>query len=207
MNINPRIALSATSILTAGALVASSTFALFTDQATSNDNTFSTGSANLAIAEDIIPGDPGPYSGSIAGVSVADMAPGNIEIKDFWLKNDSSGDFSMDITADLGDLGGTTPGNLPNQLLVKFTCDSDDNGLGESDPETAEKSVQDWIDESPAALGTIGPNDGASNATTASDQDELLCRMTARLPETATNDVAGKDLYFDGLFDATQVAP
>lgn len=207
--INSRIALSLASIAAAGALVAGATFAFFSDQATSDDNTFSTGNASLLITDDVIPGNPVlPYTESISGVSVSDMIPGQVETKDFWLKNDSAGSFSMDVTADLGGLAGTTPGDLPTTLLVKFTCDTDNNGLGDgADTTTVEKSVQAWVDDSPVALGTIGSNDGPSDATTDSDQDELICKMTATLPTSAEDDLAGKDLSFDGLFDATQVAP
>ncbi|OGH14856.1 MAG: hypothetical protein A2860_00650 [Candidatus Levybacteria bacterium RIFCSPHIGHO2_01_FULL_37_33] len=183
-------------------------FALFSDQATSNDNTFSSGNADLVIANDVPPGNPDTYADSVAGVSVTDMVPGQVETKDFWLKNDSSGSFSMDLTVDLDDLQGSDTSVLVDELMVMFTCDTDNNGLGDgTDTSTAEKSVQDWLDDLPVALGSVGANQVASNATTDSDQDELICRMTATLPEDSDNDAAGKDLSFDGLFNGIQVAP
>src|SRR3989344_9012088 len=99
---NKRIVLSTMSILTSLALLSGATFALFTDQATSQDNTLSTGNASLLIANDVE--SPGAYNESIAGVSFSDIAPGFTEDKDFWLKNNSSGDFSMDLTVDLDDI-------------------------------------------------------------------------------------------------------
>lgn len=199
--------MSAVSIVTALALAGGATYAFFSDSAQSTDNTFSTGNADLQIAEDVLPqGDPGTYLGSITGVNFSNIAPGFSMDKDFWLKNDSAGNFSMDVTADLTNLTGTTPGTLPDVLMVKFTCDTDNNGLGTgTDTITPEKSVSDWISQSPVALGTIGPNQGASNATTSSDKDELFCRMTASLSPELGSEIAGKDLSFDGVFDGTQV--
>lgn len=204
--INKKIAISTISILTSLMLMGGATFAFFSDSATSTGNTFSTGSADVQIAEDVPPADPGTYAGSITGVTFSDITPGFTMDKDFWIKNNSTGTFSMDATADLNNLGGISNGTLPDELMVKFTCDTDKNGLGTGNTTTIEKSVNSWITDAPVALGTLGPNEGASNATIASDQDELLCRMTASLSVDADNTIAGKDLSFDGVFDATQVA-
>lgn len=205
MIVNTRIGLSLISILAAAAMMAGATFALFTDAASSQDNTFSTGNADLQIANDIVPpGDPDVYANDITGVSISSLLPDQSITKDFWLKNNSSGDFSMDTTVDLGDLTGTVEGTLPNELMVMFQCDTNSNGLGDGDSSTSNKSVSDWITEDPEQLGTIGANDGPSDATTQSDQDELLCRMTANLPDDVENDVAGETLSFDGIFDAIQ---
>ncbi len=204
--INKRIVISGLSILSSLALMAGASFALFSDSASSQDNKFSTGNADLQIAEDVVPqGDPGTYFDSITGVSFSDIAPGFTMNKDFWLKNNSAGDFGMNLTVDLNDLKGTTPDPLDDNLMVMFRCDTDQTpGINEGDATTVSKSVADWLTGDPVALPSVGANEGASNATTASDQDELLCRMTASLSSEVGNAVEGTDLSFDVFFEGTQ---
>jgi len=200
---NRRIALSALSVLSTTALIGGGAFALFSDSAKSENNTFATGNADLQIAEDVEPGDPDVYGSSIAGVIFSDILPGFTTTKDFWLKNDSSGEFSMNVTAELDNVSSLDA--LSDALVVQFTCDTDNDGLGTGDSSTDAKPVSNWVDDGVATLGTVGPNEGSSNATTESDQDELLCRMTASLSSETGNEVADMDVSFDGLFVGTQV--
>src|SRR3989344_761954 len=115
---NTRIALSGLSILTTLALVGGATFALFSDSATSTDNTFSSGNASLLIANN--DASPGTYAESIAGVSFSDIAPGFTMDKDFWLKNHSAGSFSMSTTVDLDDPDLDDGPDLQGVLMVGF---------------------------------------------------------------------------------------
>lgn len=199
------------SILTIGVVgsaLAGATYALFTSQATSQDNTFSTGNASLLIANDVA--SPGSYSDSISGFSATGLIPGSTTDKLFWLKNDSTGGFSMDVKVSLADLKGTVSGDLPGALLVQFSCDTVLDSSATFTSSTVERSVNDWIaDVTPEALATVGVKQSPLVPATSlgSDQDELLCKMSARLPSTTTDVVAGETLSFDGVFDATQVAP
>ncbi len=205
--INRKIAMSAMSIVTALALAGGATFAFFSDTATSNDNTFSTGNADLQITNDETspPTDPElPYSNLIAGVSFSDIAPGFSEDKDFWLKNNSSGDFGMDVKVDLASI--VAGPDLGDELMIGFRCDTDEDGIDDGDTVIAAKSVNTWGTDLPVALAAIGAHqDPEVGATTTSDQDELLCRMTASVSEEATNDIAGESVTFDGVFDGTQI--
>ena len=198
-----KIAISAMSILTSLALLGGATFALFTDTATSQDNTFSTGSADLQIANDVA--SPGAYSNDIAGVSFTNIFPGFSEDTDFWLKNSSAGAFSMDVTVGLDDV--TAGPELGDALMVSFQCDTDNDGIDGGDPVVGPKSVSTWESDLPEALAQIGENEGASDATNASDQDELLCRMNASVDSDEDNSIASQSVSFDGVFNGTQVAP
>ena len=205
--INTRIGISLMSIAAALALAGGAAFAVFSDTATSQDNTFSTGNADLVISNDNGTGSPDAYANDITGVTVAGLFPGQSTIKNFWLKNSStSTGLTMALAVDLGDLGGTTPGDLPNQLSVQFICDTDNNGIGiGADSVSPNKTVNQWIAGDPESIGTVGANAGASNATIFnSDVDEKFCRMTATLALSADNSLANKDLRFDGIFLGTQ---
>jgi len=101
--IKARIGLSLLSILVALSLMAGATFAFFNDTATSTGNTFSTGNASLLIATDTGEGLPadGEFSESIAGPIIDNLFPGSSDRFLFWLKNDSSSDIELDLTADI----------------------------------------------------------------------------------------------------------
>jgi predicted ribosomally synthesized peptide with SipW-like signal peptide len=204
MNVR-KVATSFLSIVVVGVALTGATYALFSDTATSTGNTFSTGSADLLISADaLVPDGPDGYGPSIAGASFGNIFPGFTGDKVFWLKNDSNADVALVTTAALLNLGGSNIASLPDNLLIMFTCDTDANGLATGNTSTTEKSVTAWIAGPAESLGTIGLNTSAANATTQSDQDELLCKMTARLPSSADNTLAGTDLTFDASFVGTQ---
>src|SRR3989344_1186372 len=106
---NTRIALSAVSIFAALAIMGGATYAAFTDTASSQDNTFSTGSASLLISDSSDPGDdPVAYAENITGATFTGMFPGQVVEKDFWLKNDGS--VALAATVDLeGESLGSAP--------------------------------------------------------------------------------------------------
>ncbi len=195
--INKKITLSALSIVTALALTAGATYAFFTDQATSTGNTFSTGNANLQIGQDTGDENTVAFGDSYLAPDYSDLTPGFTSNSDFWLRNTSSGTISLNILADLT-VTAETPGsdatdNLKDNLLISWNCDTDDDGsLGNNTP-SSEFSVNQWATGGNADLGTIAPNNA------------IFCRMTARVPSSATNEIAGDSLSFDGLFDATQL--
>ncbi len=206
MNVR-KIVTSLLTLTVVGSALTGATLALFSDSSTSTGNTFSTGNADLLISSDdnLLPNGPDSYGPSIPGVDVGNIYPGFSFDKVFWLKNESNADISLVTTAALLNLSGTSQGDLPSNLLIKFTCDTDANGLGLGDTSSPEKTVSAWIVDPAVNLGTIGINVGPGNAGSNSDADELLCKMTARLPSTADNTLAGKDLKFDAQFVGTQV--
>lgn len=188
---NTKIALSGFSIITALALTAGATFALFTDQASSNNNSFTSGNASLEIAEDTGSG-PGTFSPSIAGVTFNNIFPGFDDRHLFWLKNTSTSPIDLNLTADLADLTGG-PAELDDALLIKWICDTSGNGGFEAgDAESSEFSVAAWLSGGNASIGSLTPG------------EQMICSMNARVLDTATDDISGETLGFDVLYDATQ---
>lgn len=198
---NKKIAMSTLSIVTVVALVGGATFALFTDQATANDSTFASGDADLKLALDGGAGEPAPgvFTDSIDGPDFSNLAPGFNGETTFWLKNVSASAISLDILADIAGVdetaGGDATEDLGDNLMVKWTCDTDDNGGLVDNTPTAEFSVNDWATGGNAALGTLA----AGNA--------IVCRMHARVPTTVGNEIEGDSVTFDALYDATQNVP
>lgn len=196
--INKKIAMSALSIVTVVALVGGATFALFTDQATANDSTFASGNADLKLALDNGTGEPaaGNFADSIESPDFTNLAPGFTGDMTFWMKNTSTSAISLDVVADLTDLTGTAgPGgvnNLPDALLVKWTCDTDDNGGLQDNTPTGEFSVNQWIAGGTASLGSLAPGNA------------IVCRMHSRVLPTAGNEIQGDSITFDTVYDATQ---
>lgn len=195
---NRRIALGSLSILSTLVLVAGATVALFTDQAESKGNTFSTGNADLQIALEAE--SPGAYGDDIPAPAfeAENIAPGFNQDFTFWLKNNSSADIGLDVMVELNNLGGDP--ELQDALLVKFTCAR--KGDGSPVVETTQKSVSAWgVAES---LGTLTENDDGLDGTGA---DEMECQMNVELPSDVEDDVADMGVTYDGVFNATQSAP
>lgn len=195
MTLNPRIALSLASIAAAGALAVGATFAFFSDSTQVLGNTFTTGNADLQIAVDSS-NSAGTYGGSIVGVNFTGIEPGFTGQKLFWLKNNSSSTITLDLKSDLANLGGSfhgTDGSLPDKLYVRFRCDSDNDGLGDTeDTVTGEFSVNTWITGGDDSLGSL-----AQNA-------QVQCRMEARLDSGAGNEIANGNISFDAIFNGNQ---
>jgi predicted ribosomally synthesized peptide with SipW-like signal peptide len=196
--VNKKIAMSALSIVTVVALVGGATFALFTDQATANDSTFASGNADLKLALDGGAGEPDAanFADSIESPDFSNLAPGFTGDMTFWMKNTSTSAISLDVVADLtglsGSFGSDGVNHLPDALLVKWTCDTDDNGGLQDNTPTGEFSVNQWISGGTATLGTLAPGNA------------IVCRMHARVPATAGNEIQGDSVTFDTVYDATQ---
>lgn len=203
---NRKILISGFSIFSALALMGGSAFALFSSQATSQNNTFATGNADLQIAEDILPGDPDIYGSNIPAPAVdqAGIFPGFTQGYKFWLKNNSTSTISLDLNTTFDDvviIGGSP--TLADELTAQFTCVSDTDSNGSFDTTiatTGTSSINGW-DAGSSAMGTLGPNDATSDGQGA---DETLCTMTVSLPGSSTDTVAGASLRFDGVFNGTQ---
>lgn len=178
------------SILVALALAGGAAFAVFTDQASSVNNTFSSGNADLAIATDTGSG-PGTFSASITGATFNNIFPGFQDRFLFWLKNQSTSTIDLDILADVSAIG-PNPGELRDTLLVSWTCDTDGNGGIADNTPSPEFSPDDWFNGGNTGLGILTPN------------EQMVCAMNVRVPGTATNTIANETVVFDTVYDATQ---
>jgi len=198
---NTRIALSGLSILTVLSLVGGATFALFSDEATATDNTFSTGNADLQIAEEG-PDSPDTYLDTITGFTAENVFPGYSEDFIFWLKNNSLS-ISLDVDASFTDVNTTVNAAIADNLMVSFTCVTDNNSDGIFNDAFATAgpfSVNAWAAGS-AQVATLAPEEDPDGQ----GPDEVECTMTASLSEAVDNDLAGSSVDFDAVFDGVQV--
>lgn len=182
--INRRILASGMSIVTAMALMAGSTFALFSDTAISQNNTFSTATADLQISADDdgnVGGAPVGYGNEIAAPAINElnMTPGFSKTYYFWLKNNSTG-VNMNLTATLNDIVNTVNAGMQDNVQVALNCGA------AAGPAT----VTVWnAGEYPVGSLTAG--------------NEVQCAMTVTLGDV-DNTFQGSSLRFDGVFKGTQ---
>ncbi len=191
--INKKIAMSAMSIVTAVALTGGTAFALFTDTASSTGNTFSSGNADLQIAQDNA-GSPGAFGANLVDAfNVTNITPGYEQSHLFWLKNASTSTISLDMITDVSNYVAPNSQDLAlaDSLLVSWRCDTNqNNSLDEA--YTAEFSVKAWFDGGNAPLGNITQN------------DEMFCEMRTRVLSTVDSTIANGSVDFDVKFDGTQ---
>jgi hypothetical protein len=184
---NKRILLSAMSIVTSLTLVGGAAFAAFSTTANMNGSTFSSGNANLTLAKPsgADPSIPGSFSGTVSGFDVTHIAPGFNQQFNFWMKNASSSDITLDTNTVLTQTTGETQDpELLNALMVQFVC--------EGSPATPNKTVQTWTTNGVEDLGSIPAG------------QIKKCSMVVSLPSTADNSVSGKTLTFDGVFNGVE---
>lgn len=136
ININTKILLSLASILAAAALVVGATFAFFSDEGTSNDNIFSSGTLDMQLSDDneedlddvtatwglaSAPGDT--FTGDLRVTNTGSVAANHIELK-------------FVNTVDEADSGPGTDSTTPLDKVIEITTfgwDSDGNGSPETD--------------------------------------------------------------------------
>lgn len=204
MTINKRILTSALTIGTAGALLVGATFAFFTSQAVSQNNTFSTGNASLQISNDTS-NLPSFYGSEIPAPAINELNifPGFTKTYKFWLKNNSSAAIKLDLSTTFDDVVTTGTAAIADQLTAQFTCVSDTDSNGSFDTTIATSgtfSINAW-DAGSDSLGQLAVNDSTFNGQGA---DEAQCTMTVNLPGSADNTIANSSVRFDGVFNATQ---
>lgn len=189
---NTRIGISIISIVSALALLSGATFAFFSDQATSNGNTFSTGNADLQIAADVEGTEV--FTDSITGPNFSGLFPGETREFDFWLKNNSLSAIDLNLVADVSAINPTDDATqeIDNALLISWVCDTDGNGGVADNTPTAEFSPRAWLNGGNASLESLTPG------------EQMICRMFGRLPDTTDNTVAGETVIFDVTYDGTQ---
>lgn len=187
-----------------GSVLAGATYALFSDTATSQDNTFTTGYADLLISQDNGADAPSGYGNNIPtpAINESNIFPGFAKDYKFWLKNASTTPIKLDLVTTLNDVVTSTP-VLADQMTAQFTCisDTDSNGLFDlTVATTGTFSITAWNAGS-ATMGTLNVNDLTVDGKGA---DEVQCVMHVELPSTADNSVRGSSIRFDGVFNATQ---
>lgn len=201
-----RMLLSFALVFAALAAVAGISNALFTSEpAIADENTFTTGSADLLIAPDAT-GTPGTYSNTIPGASVAGLTPGETETFVFWLKNDSDDTMELDLTGDLTNISDLTGTDFSTTMLIDFGCDVQNSTA--RDGSTPIKALGTWdtdlaqtLDDGHHALsGILGPSD----LTNGTGTDEAKCTMTVSLDESSTSE--NSTASFDAEFIGTQVS-
>lgn len=106
--INRRIATSGISILAAAAMMAAGTFAFFSDEATSTENTFGAGTMVLELDDSNEPFEAGPPNDVTATFDLDDMAPGDMDAQEISFHNEGSIDIAeiaMGLTSSFIDPG------------------------------------------------------------------------------------------------------
>ena len=182
---NKKILISGLSIVTTLILVGGSAFAAFSDTATSQNNTFATGDANLQIAADDN-NSPGSYGNFIPAPAVNETGiyPGFTKNYKFWLKNTSTSTINLNLAVDLSDIVTTGNSDIANQFKISFKC-------GDADATNA-YSVNTWDSTSAKSLNMA-----------LSPDTQVQCKMTASL-ENVDNSYQNSSVRFDGLFTGTQ---
>lgn len=179
-----RIGISMFSILAAVGLLSGATFAFFTDTATSQDNTFATGTADLQIAVDNA-GSPGTYGNEITAPAIneTNIVPGFNKTYKFWLRNNSTG-IDMSLAAALADINtsGLNP-DIQNQLSVSIDCGT----LA-----------------GPAVVSGFTGGPYPVRASLSAGQ-EVQCDMNVTLPESIDSSYQASSVRFDGVFTGTQL--
>lgn len=126
--INSRILLSAASIAAAGALVVGGTFAYFTDNATSSNNTFTSGNLDLQLSDE---NEGWSQNVSDTWSSPASWAPGDEVKKSIYLKN--TGTIPAEaVYANWNNL--VDPNGMSNFIEVTWLSDSTDIGTNNIGP-------------------------------------------------------------------------
>lgn len=199
-----RLLMSGLVIFATLAAVAGVSSALFTSEpAIADDNTFTTGSADLLIAAD--DGLFG-YGSSIAGADVSGLTPGEEANFTFWLKNASDDTMELDLTGDLTDISDLTGTDFDTTMSVAFSCDvknstSRDGGIAAKNLGTWDTDPAASMDDGHHALsGALGPSD----VTDGSGSDEAECTMSVTLDESSTSQ--DSTASFDAEFVGTQVS-
>lgn len=169
--------MSGLSILAAFAMMGGSAFAAFTSQASATGNTFSTGSDSLLISTT---GDPGTFLASVANpFHAAGITPGFTQDYTFFLQNNGTDTLHVSSTFS----GGASNTTLEGVLTTDFSCNNGAN---------------------PAAFSVTSMRSGSVDLGTITPGQVVTCTVTASLPSSADNTVAGLTTSFDALFNATQ---
>ena len=178
-----KVLLSLGIIALVAGVVAGATFAFFSDTATVEGNTFSTGSADLEIRRV----DAGSWGDSISGVDFDNIYPGWVAEETIQLRNDSSADIGMDIVPEFEREAGTDSDMLRDLITLQF-FDEEGNAKGSA------LTLSDWKD-SEWVLDHL-PNGEESQVWT----------LRFELPSTGENqnelqdsDAIGFNLVFNGI--------
>lgn len=186
--INKKIALSLLSIAAALTVTGGAAYAAFSDVAQSTGNTFSTGNADLQIAVDpdnTVGGVAGTYGNDIPApaISEAGIGPNFNKTYFFWLKNNSTSNITLGLTATFGSVSTTGNVAMADQLNATINCGGGSVGAF---------SINAWAG---------GPQNLASSLAPGA---QVQCSMVMNLPNV-DNTFQNSNVTFNGLFTGTQL--
>lgn len=215
--INSRILLSAASIAAAGALVVGATFAYFTDNATSSNNTFTSGNLDLQLSDE---NEGWSQNVSDTWSSPANWAPGDEVKKSIYLKN--TGTIPAEaVYANWNNL--VDPNGMSNFIEVTWLSDSTDIGTNNIGPFRARYDGLQGNNDGKLSLAELVHGVGSENTPVPNQArfyaDALETYVTPVLPanggtfeiklgykfmENAGNDLQGRTASFDLTLQAAQ---
>ncbi len=185
--INRRILLSGMSILASVSIATGAAFAVFTDTAQSTGNTFSTGNADLQIAQDldgVAGGSPGTFGNDIPAPAITESGifPNFSKTYFFWLKNNSTSTINLGLAANFAAVVTSVNPSIADQLNATLNC-----GGGPVGPFT----INAWAVAPISLANSLLP--GA----------QIECSMVVSLPNV-DNTFQGSGVTFNGVFTGTQ---
>jgi predicted ribosomally synthesized peptide with SipW-like signal peptide len=162
---------------------AGTTYALFSDRATSEANAISAGDANLKIK---IPAtDCSSWSDICPGKQWSNAYPGFADSYEVFLKNVSASPITLKVVPLVEETGSNQ--TLYDNTYMEITWDSGSQTTGRY-------SLQAWKSNTTLALKNLAQNEEAG---------PYLVKID--IPESAGNEVASANITFDIVFDATQM--
>lgn len=205
--LRPTLRLLTSGLVIFGALagvVGVSRAVLVTNVASATNNTFSTGTASLAIAPDVN-GTAGTYSTTIPGFSATGLMPGETKTFKFWLKNTSAIDLNLfaDTTNTTYKNGAdpitTTGTDLDTKMKLVFNCDVRNST---ADGSTPTKTVGTW--ETTVTPDQFDVGGVAKLGSTSTTSNEAQCTMVVTLDSDSAS--ANQTAIFDAQFTGQQIA-
>lgn len=202
---NKKILTSGISIVAALALTAGGAFALFSDTASSQGNTFTSGSINLLLDDD---DETTPSESVVASIIGSNMLPGATPVAGFIsLHNDGNNDIAeIEMTTTATE--SLDPGNdsfLPNVInMTVMTGDNSTCTVNQTDY-TGILATQ-FGGTSPLTLAELNGNTfDAFPGIAALGSDKYVC-MTAQMDASASNVYQGDSVSVDFAFTGNQEA-
>jgi len=177
------------------ALVGGATYAVFSDPATSGPNTFATGNADLQLRHQLNQ----DWANSYGGSKWSNLYPGWTDSYNVYLKNNSSSPISLRVFPKIANVTGVGSGYgiLLDNVYLQFLYE-DGTPVVNSNGKPCENVPLRWWLNNPDAFD-IG------DLTQAQERGPWVAKFS--IPITAGNEIAGKTITFDLVFNGIQVTP
>jgi len=184
-----KVYLSILAIVATVALVGGATYAAFTNAATSGPNTFATGNADLKLRHQPSQG----WADSYGGASWGNLYPGWSDSYNVYLKNVSSSPISLRVFPKI--TGATGAGVMLDKVYLQFLYSDGTPVLNSSGNPCGNVTLR-WWQDNPDSFD-IG------DLTQGQVRGPWVAKFS--IPTTAGNEIAGKTLSFDLIFNGIQV--